>query len=118
MRKLIILIGLYSLVTLSGCGYFLGTTVTAEIPDLSKKWEKEMKVELGEEEYVHRVKLRVAGETDCKFLLYDKQLGPGKINTEIRDGDYYSKDFTVRYKPVGDTIKGRLKVYVTYYYAD
>lgn len=77
-----------------------------------------MKVALGEDKYVHRVKLRVAGETTGKFLMNKKELGPGKINTVIRDGDYYSTDFTVRYQPVDDTTKGRIKVYVTYYYTD
>ena len=116
MQKLIVIAVMLILTILSGCGYFTGTTVTEEIPDLSKKWDKEMKVELGEGKYVHKVKLRVAGETTGRFLMNKKELGPGKINEVIRNGDYYSTDFPVRYKPVDDTIEGRIKGYVTYYY--
>ena len=42
MQKLILVLAFCIATTLSGCGYFLGTTVTEEMPDLSKKWEKDL----------------------------------------------------------------------------
>ena len=117
MRKLIIISGFYALATLSGCGYFIGTTVTAEIPDLSKKWNKEMKVELGEGQSVHRAKVKVFGQSTGNFLLNTTKFTSGKIDTILYEGDFYDPYFPLHYEPLEDN-KGHLKVSVTYYHTN
>ncbi|MEL6562408.1 MAG: hypothetical protein AAFQ94_29835 [Bacteroidota bacterium] len=110
---LILSIGIFSI--LSGCGYFLGTTETEEISDLSKKWKKTIKADLSDDEFVHQARLRVAGTIEGKCSINGHELGPGKVNEILYNGDHYSKEYEVRYQPVGE-VRGKLKVYVTFHY--
>ena len=117
MRKLIIISGFYAVATLSGCGYFIGTTVTEEIPDLSKKYDKVIKADLPKGQFVHSVKAKVSGRSSGKFLLNDKKFRAGKIDTILYKGDFYIEDFSFSYEPLEDN-EGHLKVSVTYYHGD
>lgn len=107
----------YALATLSGCGYFLGTTKTHEMPDLSKKWTKMIKTDLAEGQNVHSAKFKVFGQSTGEFLLNDKKFKAGKIDIVLYQGDFYGDHFYIQYEPLGDN-EGHLKVSVTYYHTN
>ncbi len=107
----------YALATFSGCGYFLGTTKTHEMPDLSKKWTNVIKTDLDEGQNVHSAKFKVFGQSTGEFLLNEKKFKAGEIDTILYQGDFYSDHFSIEYEPLADN-EGHLKVSVTYFHTN
>ena len=99
-----------------GCGYFLGTKKEFHIPDVSKKWKEEIKVDIPSNENIHKLKVRVVGETSAGFSLNNEKFQPGKIDSILHEGDHYWNGYNIEYEPTDINNEGDLYIYLTFFY--
>jgi hypothetical protein len=100
----------------SSCGYFHGKTISSKIPDVSKKWESSVKVQIPENRNVYKLVVELRGEVTSDFTINGKYFKSGIVNFNLYEGEYYGSDYSLNYKPVSETSQGELNVNLTFYY--
>ena len=101
---------------LVGClPYFGKQTVEVQIADASQQFEKRIDIEIPKNRAVYKRKVYVKGELNQKCILNYIEVGPGKIDTVIYNGDHYGTNDYVIYEPAENT-KGHLQLELTFYY--
>jgi len=86
-----------------------------KIPDASKNHIEEVKVEVPEGEHVYKLKVEVDGEVTNKIKINDFDLGSGRIQETIKNGDYYGTEYTINYE-TSDSNEGNLQIKLSFYY--
>ena len=100
----------------TGCFYFFGAkTATLDITDLSLKSVDTLQVNINAMRGPHTIEVKVIGETDAECMIDEIILGPGKIDTVLRKGDYFATEYPIRYTPL-EAKKGHLRVEATFFY--
>ncbi len=99
-----------------GCGPLFGEKVSIEVPDISKKWTDTVKVNIPKNEYVYKLVIELEGEASSDFILNGKEFKSGKVDTNLKDGDYYGTDYILVYQPLGQKVEGNLVVDLIFYY--
>ncbi len=89
-------------------------TATIIINDTSKPLEEEVLVEIREDEFVDKLHLHIIGYINATAKVEPYYfIPPGKVDTTIRSGDWYSPDYIFQYNPMNVT-KGSLEVVIEF----
>lgn len=101
--------------TMFGCGYFVGEQKTIKIPNISEGWEENVTVTIPDGKNVYKLTVKISGEIQEKCLINGKELEPGHINAILKNGDYYTNSYSIKYDPLNNK-EGDLDVELTFYY--
>ena len=91
---------------------------TVIIEDASIPYTEKVVVNLEDGEYVDKLNLHISGNINDTArigdpLAYHYYILPGKVDTTLRTGDYYSPGYTIIYDPMNAT-EGSLQVVVEF----
>ena len=86
-----------------------------DIPDLSKSWFEKVNVSIPEGRHIYKVKVDLDGNLHSQAKLNGQLIGPGEIQMNVKNGDYYGSDYLFEYEPFENN-GGALTITITFYF--